>query len=82
MLPLLNHTLAMVITLALLVLALCAPFLVLWICLSIRRDLRRIADSQEHVARYARSILADEELRERIADRQSQGRIANSAFGR
>lgn len=82
MLPALNLTLAMILALAFLLLCIAGPFLLLWIGLSVRRDLKRIADAQEHVARYARSMLADADLRERIADAQDRRTVANSMFGR
>lgn len=82
MLPLFNSLLAQIIVLALLCVLLAAPFLGLWIALSIRRALWRLSDSQSRIARYADSMLADDELRERIANREADRRISNSAFGR
>lgn len=82
MLPLFNSLLAQIIVLALLSVLLAAPFLALWIGLSIRRDLRRIADCAEHTANRFDMVTHDQATGQMKQLEPMRARIANSAFGR
>jgi len=82
MLPLLNTSIAMVLTLALLLEMLALPFVALWVLLSIRRSLARMADSLEFkadVERAFNSLGHPDPIPESVTRKR---RIANSLFGR
>lgn len=82
MLPLLNHSVALGIALAYILLFLCGPFLLAWYAWRIARDLRRIADAAQHTANrfdmltHGAMTLQPEQTRQYIA------RVVNSMFGR
>ncbi len=82
MLTLLNSAIGMFLALAFLVLAITAPFLALWIGLSMRRDLRRIADNLEG-ARFAAQPAGEGSGPYGTAEELYLSRkVSNSALGR
>lgn len=82
MLPLFNSLLAQIIVLALLLVLLAAPFLSLWVALSIRRDLGRIADAMDETTRGSGETSCRRIQNTLPVVVQDAPRIANSAFGR
>jgi len=82
MLSEMNQLLASILAVALLLLILAGPFVAVWIALSIRRDLRRVADALETTNRQeldaARAVWA-EALNNSIPKPRP---VSNSAFGR
>jgi hypothetical protein len=77
-----NQTVAMVIAFCLLLGVLVAPFVLAWIALSIRRDMRRIADALDgaRLANYDPPAPSDKDPIHAITDHERN--IANSLFGR
>ena len=82
MLTAFNSLLAQVIALALLLEILAAPFLALWVALSIRRNLQRIADAVDFNTGHptTRPILRVQSTQQPTDTGAS--RISTSAFGR
>jgi hypothetical protein len=82
MLALLHTLVVQILVLTILLEILTAPFVVLWVALSIRRSLSRIADSIDpHNEVKDQMVRAALELGSE-AFRDKSGRIANSQFGR
>jgi hypothetical protein len=63
-------------------LVLLGPFLALWIALSIRRDLRRIADALEPLPASTGPRVDSRRLVGESLPANTPRRVANSAFGR
>lgn len=82
MTALLSSTLAMILALALLLELLAAPLLLLWVVLSIRGSLARIADTLESNEVRNTATFEDFEAIPQGAVAQRERRIANSIFGR
>lgn len=82
MLELLRMDLIYFLALASLLIMLFGPLAGVWIALSIRRDIHRIADALQAQAGIAEQAERVELYRERVADSEGNRRIANSAFGR
>lgn len=82
MLPLFNSLLAQIIVLALLLVLLTAPFLALWIALSIRRDVHRMADAIDFNTDRPSTSPTLRELPKSQEQERVASRISNSAFGR
>lgn len=82
MLTLFNSAFGMVLALALLLLAIVGPFLIVWIALSIRRDIHRIADFMDFESKYPSTAHGLRETKEHEHYEDTRRRIANSAFGR
>lgn len=81
MLPLFNSLLAQIIALAFLLVFLAAPFLALWVALSIRRDLGRIADAVDFSAKYPVVAAAMRDQRERELTAERERRASNTVLG-
>jgi len=82
MLSEMNQLLASILAVALLLLILAAPFMAAWIGLSIRRDLRRVADALESTNRQELDA-ARAAWREALDSSAPKPRpVSNSAFGR
>lgn len=82
MLELFNTLFAQILALAVLLEMLAAPFLILWLALSVRRSLRRMADAAEKICGVAvEQEDMERELRAAFGKASSR-RISNSAFGR
>jgi threonine/homoserine/homoserine lactone efflux protein len=82
MLTLLHSAVVQTIVLAYLLLALCGPFVLAWFVWRCMRDLHRIADAQQHIARASDAVRQEAEVRERLLDREDTRRVANSMFAR
>jgi hypothetical protein len=81
-LPLFNTLAAQVIVLVFIAVTLAAPFLALWFCLSIRRDISRIANAIEIQAEATPTPAGFELFKSRLTPEIAQRRVANSMFGR
>jgi hypothetical protein len=63
-------------------LAILGPFLALWIALSMRRDLRRIADAMQHSAARFDMVTHDAATGQMKQVEPPRTYVRNSAFGR
>lgn len=82
MLTALNSLLAQIIALALLLEFLAMPFLALWVALSIRRDLRRMADAIDFNTDRPRKSPTQPAQSPRQPEAPTVTPITTSAFGR
>jgi hypothetical protein len=82
MLTLFNSAIGMALALALLILAIVAPFLALWIALSMRRDIGRIAVALERTNRAESYAARERHDAAMEAPTSTVSRVSNSAFGR
>jgi hypothetical protein len=79
---LLNNPLSFLWLMAVLWLAVLGPFLALWIALSMRRDLRRIADALQHSAARFDMVTHDAVTGQMKQVEPLRTYVRNSAFGR
>jgi hypothetical protein len=77
-----NNPLSFLWLMAVLWLVVLGPFLALWIALSMRRDLHRIADFCEFRTKYPATSKGLEEMHDQSLYESREGRVSNSAFGR
>ncbi len=82
MLSAFNQLLASILALAFLAAILVGPCVGLWIVLSMRRDLRRIADATEFRYKYPATAHGLEVMREDDLYKDRMRGISTSAFGR
>lgn len=82
MLSAFNQLLASILALAFLCMVLVGPFVALWIVLSMRRDLRRIADCMTVREALYRNDSASLEPDQIHAARMQDRKVSLSAFGR
>jgi hypothetical protein len=82
MLSLFNTTIGMILALALLLIFLLAPIATVWIALSIRGSLARIANALESNAPRSTPALPERPEFNDAALERTFRRVANSAFGR
>jgi hypothetical protein len=82
MLPLFNLSLATLLALGWLLIGMTLPFLALWFCIRIARDLRRIANALDFAGRDARPSNPRPRADLTPQEEKNVRSIANSAFGR